>query len=498
MKIIDFETRSWAAILLVMSLLFGFSLVLTGCSNSETGLTNEGASPGESVLSSDESELDDSAGASVKRMVDESYIGNENGFPFENGFSWMPYNEPDGSDHTMYARVDSRGYAGYIVDSVIEGRNYELGKPDDSGYTYFIEALTEDEEDESSGAYGVWVVDENGETSGFYPYEGDGTGIVCYGGGYVVKQTHVSNYNEEYFAFELINADGEVVYDFVDENQKMHEMAYCGRGVFWFGGEYIPDLYFCAEPGVAVEMESNFRVRFFEDRAAFAYEFNKDEEVITITLLTASTGEVTSFDIPLLSSQNNTLRAIVKDDVCLIHEPTYDHIAAYNLSTGELSILDDSYDLNMAKDARIVPSNGRIVLPLRGADNEPYFGIFDTELNLVGEPVLLTESNSPVSSPGAPHRMPTTTNPLYGEETFACFNSDRLVVGNQVFNTEGSLLFDVTKYGQYYNLAPYSEGVTSAIWISSGEEPVLFLDENGDVLFSEIDVSSATELEPVS
>ena len=51
---------------------------------------------------------------------------------------------------------------------------------------------------------------------------------------------------------------------------------------------------------------------------------------------------------------------------------------------------------------------------------------------------------------------------------------------------------------QYYNLAPYSEGVTSAIWISSGEEPVLFLDENGDVLFSEIDVSSATELEPVS
>ena len=168
----------------------------------------------------------------------------------------------------------------------------------------------------------------------------------------------------------------------------------------------------------------------------------------------------------------------------MLYNYSKDSLISYNVSSDKFVKMDNEYVDKINYDAlpddsnALVFENGKIALPLIGSDKESYIGLFDTSLNIIGEPIK---------------------SMIYdlSDGIFTIQNKD-------VYDDNLNLLFSADDFG-YKAVSPFHNGVAHAkndgMQMSSGgdiygyEGNWFYIDRNGEKLFDSVNIKQAKEIE---
>ena len=180
-----------------------------------------------------------------------------------------------------------------------------------------------------------------------------------------------------------------------------------------------------------------------------------------------------------------------------------DHLVSFNVSSGEIKVMDNEYAETINWDwlpDDLVFTDGRIVLPLTGKDEEEYIGLFDTSWNIVGEPIRCGRYEL---SEG---RLVAVPKVLSGDGS----TSEQIIV----YDTNFAQVFNGSEKG-YKAITPYKSGVAyvlnedagslllesvDTLFGSADDYPILDgawkpIDENGEYLYDTINMDHIKAVE---
>ena len=302
-----------------------------------------------------------------------------------------------------------------------------------------------------------YVLDENCNVVGRMQYSYGEEDVVSFGGGYTVIKRDISNFDTVGYEYTIYNVDGSVNGSFVTERER--DVNYLGKGVF-----ATSEGIYCAKGSRWI---ADLSISSFHP-----YTFENEQSVITTTydsengyggiILLSMQGKVSTVYSESLS--NNIVVSNVVDNVCVIFDLSYDKIYSFNVISGEIYELPETYYGKIPSwvwnNKPPVPNDGRIVIQLNGADGESYSAIFDTQFNLIAGPVLGSFGNS------------------YEGYIRAAVNRDMLE--SEVYDKNGNFVYSISEL----NYSTYGEEYScGAIAVRNGRNEYAFLDENGNYLF---------------
>lgn len=393
----------------------------------------------------------------VMYSIDEEQINNENNFQ---NFDYIEYDSvKDYNEGYTWIKGEKNG-DGFVATMDKTGKiicNFDMtemtcpeemsGKLDKyrNGYAYL------------NYADRFEVVDTKGNTVHSFPTSFDDK-VVAFGDGYVLIEQHIADFSSSKYVYTIHNWDGSILESF-ESPYKIENCYYCGQGVFGFSinDEYEKaNQFYSATSGQWISSSSDFRVQFFDEIAVVG----KDNGMFRFINVN---GEVK--DIPLFVEGVNIteFKPIVNENNFIIYSYVESELYNYKLSNETLYKLDTSYAEKVIWDELpdpLVFHNNKIALPMLGSDGKRYIGIFDSEWNIVCEPI---QANSCLG---------------YTEDRFILSTDDDTVI----YDENGSEVFSLAEKG-FFSIESYSDGVAR---ISDDGIAPTFLDKNGEVIFDEI------------
>lgn len=372
---------------------------------------------------------------------------------YSDGYAWIQYGK---QGEKYWASIDKAGkvMCEFNADTLTEVLPYE------NGYAY----LKYNDKFE--------IIDAAGNITSSFTIDDD-TIVKGYGDGYVLIQKYAADFDSSGYTYTIYNYDGTVLLEFESEDE-LSNSRYCGDGVFGFdivvdGYNGYPNAFYSAKDGkLSGCLTSEFDVVFLEDTAAMAINYFSPEATgyRGKLCLMNKTGEIN--EIPLYPEYGwnwSTDGLSVNENICVLYEFLREQLLSYDLTTGEFYKLDESYAEKVIWDELPNPLaffNDRIVLPMKGNDGSRYIVAFDHKWNPIFEPIKATSNN-------------------------AAYSGNRIVVSTNgdvvVYDENGAVVFSLSEKG-FSSIGAYHDGV---VRIADENISPTYLDENGDLLFEEID-----------
>lgn len=221
-----------------------------------------------------------------------------------------------------------------------------------------------------------------------------------------------------------------------------------------------------------VHQVCNTQVHFYEDEATTGIRyFGATGDTPYRGLLQYLDTEGNKFYTPLYPEHgwNWASNFVQNERICLLEEYKSFLIACHIAGIGEDDTfykIDDKYADKIIWDnvsEELKFNNGRIALPLRGSDRNLYVAVFDTQRNVIREPIQAT-----ILSNYSDGMLILDVN---GDTT--------------VFDTNGQYVFTIAELG-YSKLEAFADGVARVD--DSSNSPVC-LDKNGATIFDQVNVS---------
>lgn len=424
-------TQMFGALILSLCML----LSLTACGNTSTEETTETKIAEESI--------DERASGTAGHTSAKLRFGD----PYSEDLAWVLCEE-DGT--TYSALIDKKGNA------IVRFTEGVQSSPYFEGYSHI------------GTANGYYLLNSVGDV--VRQYSSSEEEIIEARGGYVVTRTDVSGFDAVGYHYTIYNPDGSILEEFDHEDDE--SCMYCGHGVFWFC-----DIgYYCAQNDSWNE-NVDIAPSYYDDIAAISY-VSGDNHTGGMVMMTPL-GEETLVHSNYLSEWMTATPVI--NNVCVLYERNSPYITALNLATMEEYPIPEEYGDALITDVLdselLSPYDNRIVARMEGADGDIYTAVFDTQMNLIIEPV---RGFAKAYSDG---RMVLD----YDDDT-AVYDTD----GNIIFtlSEKGYMMTDFPLYGRYSNGALYVHEQ-----ITGPEHDYAYLDTDGNLLFEDINLDNVKTIE---
>ena len=378
---------------------------------------------------------------------------------YSDGYAWVRCGI---GDKNYIVSIDKTGKVICSFDADIVTKVY----PYENGYAYL----------EYSDKFEV--IDTSGRVTASYSIDSDNI-VKAYGNGYVLTQKYEADFDSSGYTYTIYNYDGTVL-DEIQSEDEIVNARYCGNGVFGFNINNVdgyngrPNTFYSATDAVWTScLTDEFDVNFLEDTTAMAIDYGSPDTdgyrgKLRLMNKNGQLSEVLLYPEYGWNWSSDGLR--VNENICVLYDHSGDQLFSYSLTDGQFYKLDDSYAEKVIWDALPNPLaffNDRIVLPMRGSDGERYIAAFDHKWNLIFEP------------------MQATSNSAYSENRLIASDDGNIVV----YDENGSVVFSGSEKG-FSAIAPYHDGVAR---IADKNISPTYLDENGNVLFEQIDFGNAEQ-----
>lgn len=429
------------------------------------------------------------------------------GTSFCDGVALVGYSNSEGDvqGDNHYAIIDKTGSARFVVaaEDPENGSPYRLGRDYNDGYFYLVAS------DPGDSAYGLLMIDTEGNVRMKHSRTDQGTGVVAYGGGFAVLQTNESGFDASTYEYAIHDENDETVCTF-GPFERAIDISYVGSGVFSYtvndqGRGTSTHYFFCPGTGEFAQTEAFMPcpVQFYDETAIVGVENDDKDETYTATLLSAETGEMSTIEIETGDAEGDRYNyGIVKDGTCVLQSNNNTYLLTCDMQGGNVHEIDDEYAARMdeasARSKRLIaiPGDDRFNFFMRGEDGKLYLLLFDETLKPVGDPIALEDiglSEYPESTIG---------ERFAGEPTYQLYDSERLSLLAVVLDPDGNVVCtedDVVSQLQAdweglegdVELCEFREGVARA---SGGSVFDAYFDVDGNLLFSQIDVAGAKEI----
>lgn len=360
----------------------------------------------------------------------------------------------------------------------------------------------------------LYVIDKRGIVMNTYPMETtDDKKVVAYEDGYVWIEEYISGFEEAYYKYVLYDATGNCLTEFKHEGtEPIDGVHYYGKGVWGYDtqrDEEAIQLFYCTNSDKWVESNiahGNHNIHFYEESAVIGMTSEDPDEVGYRAKLYVmnSDGDLKDVIITGELGWNWSDKNYISEHYCVLEEYN-NNLVNYNVSKNQFIKMENKYKDRIQFDSLLDPliyKNNRIVLPLRGSDDEDYIALFDTEWNMIGKPIKATcfelSEKRLVVSTSEETEEPDT----YKDEV-------------TVYDNNGKKLYTLSEMG-YYAMTPYKNGVARVLDSEADEiikqvaskysnfiypEEITgssmmhsewkYIDENGEFLFEQIDLSAA-------
>lgn len=318
----------------------------------------------------------------------------------------------------------------------------------------------------------IKIVNKSGEITGIYITDGNNT-VLAYGDGNIFIREHIADYNSSVYNYSIIDNKGEVIQTFsLDDLKDYYGFKYFGKGIFGYYTEPFKYKIYFPESEKWIDLDGNSESFYFYNDTAFLgihYGGGKDSSdgYRGKIYLINTKGEEKSLIIPDDYGWNWKINPIIENK-SILHSYSYyyDYLIAFNVN--DFSFRKMPEEMQSKIDYKHLPilsfKENRIALPWNGSDNKKYIAVFNENLELIKEPILIDDFE----------------NYTYSESRLIIKN-DSLTI---VFDENCNELFDSNKVG-YTQLSKYQNGVSRI----ENELIPTYIDKDGKKIFDSIDTS---------
>lgn len=478
---------------LVLGLIFS-AFVLIGCSNNQKteetimeSNTNDEYENSEEAAYETETEDDTNDDyEDDEDYEDEAVVDNHIDliYKFNEGVQWVK-NSSVNDLYDGYICVDKEGNALFSINNpdITNVSNFQ------NGYSFI----------ETNDA--IYEIDLNGNITNSYMIS-DNITFKTYADGQIWMEEYNSGFDSAAYVYTLYDENGKKLTEFsVEGTEPLYKIDYCGKGVW-----HCEQGYYCTQSDKWIE-DNYGSVYFDEDTIVLDLRAedsddsdNTDHKVKKIMMDTK--GNITEEDMTVETEWVWAAAYDIKDGYCVMKDYE-DHLVSFNVSSGEIKVMDNEYAETINWDwlpDDLVFTDGRIVLPLTGKDEEEYIGLFDTSWNIVGEPIRCGRYEL---SEG---RLVAVPKVLSGDGS----TSEQIIV----YDTNFAQVFNGSEKG-YKAITPYKSGVAyvlnedagslllesvDTLFGSADDYPILDgewkpIDENGEYLYDTINMDHIKAVE---
>lgn len=432
-------------------------LILCGCANGTDNARNDDTYGQHSQTTQQTANTQGSTNGNVSSQIEDTNVF----------FLGQYYEDRAWASGKGYLLIDKEGNAvAQIIGAAQEPSHF------DNGYSHFFNV----------GAQNYYTINKNGEIVYQFAPDSSGERVIAYGGGFLLTEENISNFNSAGYQYRVYNVDGSENGSFFLNDSCTAD--YLGNGVFKIskgyycakGGIWIPDLPYECYSHLVTSFE------FDGDNIILGTTRSIDTQIPGILVLSAD-GKIRTY-YPDEMSIWSTVSAL-SDGVCVIYNSDGNNhkVISFDTMTGQSFFLSEDYWKRIPDDKKPqTPKNGRIPIAMKGEDGKIYSAIFDTKFNLIAE---------------------TQLGDFYGasDERFVAYirDSDNVVYSNNklfitqdrvnVYNSNGEYVFSVSdsKFNTFLGntkVEKYSCGALLVVEEDSYRRH--YLDTEGNLLFSSI------------
>lgn len=432
-------------------------LLLCGCVKGTDNTRNDNTDGQHSDTTQQASNTHDSTSKNVNSQIEDSNVF----------FLGQFYEDRTWASGKGYLLIDKEGN----VIAQITGAAEEPSRFD-NGYSHFYNIERKK----------YYTINTNGEIVHQFTSDSSGEHVVACGGGYVLTEENISNFDTTGYQYRVYNVDGSENGSFFLKDSCAAD--YLGKGVF-----KISKGYYCAKGGIWI---SDLPYECYS-HLVNSFEFDGENIIIGTTrsvdtqipgiLVLSSDGKIRTY-YPEEMSIWSTVSAL-SDGVCVIYNNDGDNhkVISFDTLTGQSYFLGEDYWKRIPDDRKPqTPRDGRIPIAMKGADGKTYSAIFDTKLNLIKETQLGDFCGA--SDGRFIVYIRDSDNVVYSNSKL--FISRDTV---EVYNSNGEFLFSVSdrEYSTYLGntkVERYSCGALLVVEENSYHRH--YLDTEGNLLFEKI------------
>lgn len=310
----------------------------------------------------------------------------------------------------------------------------------------------------------ISVVTKDGNICGTYPYchpahknykqlSKSNELCIAYGGGCVVMQKPVSNFDSNYYEYTIYDEKRNVITSITYEN--IPTVRYGGKGVFGFIQNNNTNYYF-GSSREWIKIENDAELYFDCDNQILDHSSNS----VSIINTQGQTQEINLSD----DFDDNIRVAKVQDNKFLVSCGSINYgtfsLGVYDITTNTLKKLNQYLDkLNDEKVLESYYSDNRIILPLIGSDGNKYFAMLDQNWDTIIEPTKV--------------------------KSYPVIANGRMVLGGDVYDLNGNIVFSVSSNLKNINEigSQYTDGCLLVTRNENNNTYVDYLDIDGKIAF---------------
>lgn len=470
----------------LFSIILIIVLMLSGCSTA-----SDNSSYSNTIINNDNN--------NSKEIADKDYLYLTSNY--SDGVSWLKYCDASAKEkskegiHSKYGCIDKNGELLFYFDATII-----TGEPSNfsNGYSYI----------ESNSGEKLTVIDTTGNICSTYnlvseSYDGFTTTksgnldnyCVAYGDGYEVVQTHESSFDNNAYTYTVYDANNNQVYQLSQKPQNEIAVKYWGHGVFSFkntGFYYAYSNVWVDDEYAKPDGEFNWDMRFSDVEYGDSFKDGDNWDYDVYLEYIDDLGN--SISTKVLSRKKlgwNIISTNVYNNRCIIYGYPNDgkisKMYIYNFEDDSIVQLTDERYLNqLSEDFKYYFMDNRIVLTMKGQDSKRYYCMFDFEWNVIAEPKEFSYID--VSA----KRIIRDFKEVYDENGSLLFEIDDNYV-HSITGAEYSVFSPPTFQDDVLVVQTALDDRYNGIFLGSLGFAVY--DLNGEILFNELSMSNANELE---
>lgn len=310
----------------------------------------------------------------------------------------------------------------------------------------------------------IAVIDKNGNVLGSYQYYNkekdkfeeyskNSELCVAYGGGCVVIQKHVADFDSNHYEYTIYDENKNILT--TETYDKSPTVRYLGKGVFAFS-QYDNTKYYFKLSGKWIDFDYYDDISFDCDYQVYSH----NSEHVNVVDIQGNKQEIDLSDyFEYIKGVSN-----IHDNKFIVTSGSKEYgnfeLGVYDMSSHTLKKLNKYLDkIDEEKAIKLSYVDDRLILNLKGSDGDNYFALLDENLNTIIEP---TKVNS----------IPE-------------INSGRFIWGDNVCDLDGNVVFSISsKFTSIETVAyAYIDGCLRIGREEGGIECVDYIDVDGNLLF---------------
>lgn len=308
---------------------------------------------------------------------------------FHDDVAWIIFSDID--DIEYLGCIDKKGELlfKYNIESIEQYAHFS------NGYAY----LFTDEK--------VLVIDKTGTILSSHPLNRENYWLcenAC-ADGYIVTKEYVGDFESSKLEYKIYNAAGDLITNYAsDENEEwFSNVLYCGENVFQFRNDFefdyrepckyyfaATDKWLDAEKSNITKMNNGFGLVFVKTEYVYDEMTNGTKNCISYV---DSTGQFKEINIELQTEGISIIDHLmtISNQKCIIPLSNIfssQGLLIYDLESDNMFNMPEEYadKINWENREVFKATNNKMLVPLKGADNDNYVALFDYDFNILEEP----------------------------------------------------------------------------------------------------------------